>query len=216
MEVNRQMSQEASQVPEESSRYTVEEQLTNSVRDVAGSWIGISVIGIGLSFFVKGGFYYTPYIWAVVSVWLWRSRSVAAARVLIGIAFGQFLLALWSKFVSPTLSLGLIWSAILLVAAIHALRAARALARYRQAKEPPAGISKLSTRAMRQPHWRYSLRWPCHCLAATRVPFRRSIPRTTWWSKRMRFTSWRRWISMNHCRSEDIRRGRCEFESPKL
>jgi hypothetical protein len=108
--------------------------LLYSVRDVAGSWIAISVIGIGFGFFVKGGFYYTPYIWAVVSAWLWRSRSVAAARVLVGIAVGQFLLALWSKFVSPTLSLGLLWSAILLVAAIHALRSARALERYRQDK----------------------------------------------------------------------------------
>ena len=126
-------------MPEESSRYTVEEQLTNSVRDVAGSWIAISAIGIGFSFFVKGGFYYTPYIWAVVSIWLWRTRSVEAARALLVVAGGQLLLALWSKFVSPTLSLGLLWSVILLVAAIHALRAAKALEGYRAAREPEAG-----------------------------------------------------------------------------
>jgi hypothetical protein len=69
---------EAPQVPEESSRYTVEEQLSNSVRDVGDSWIAISLIGICASFFVKGGFYGTPYIWAIVSIWLWRSRSVRA------------------------------------------------------------------------------------------------------------------------------------------
>jgi hypothetical protein len=52
MDVNDQIS-EAPQVPEDSSRYTVEEQLTNSVWDVAGSWIAISVIGIGFRFFVE-------------------------------------------------------------------------------------------------------------------------------------------------------------------
>lgn len=133
-EVNDHMSTEAPRVPEESSRYTVEEQLTNSVRDVAGSWIAISFLGIFASFFVKGGFYYTPYIWAMVSIWLWRARSVVAARALLGVAVAQFLLAVWSKFVSPTLSLGLLWSAVLLVAAIHALRSATALDKYIKAK----------------------------------------------------------------------------------
>jgi hypothetical protein len=126
------LSQEQTVVAADASRYTVEEQLNNSVRDVAGSWIAISAIGIIASFFVKGGFYYTPYVWGVVSVWLWRSRSVAAARALLSIAIAQFALALYSKFVEPTLVLGPLWSGILLLAAIHAWRSAKALARYRQ------------------------------------------------------------------------------------
>jgi hypothetical protein len=126
------LSQEQSEVAADASPYTFEEQLTNSVRDVAGSWIAISAIGIIASFFVKGGFYYTPYVWAVVSVWLWRSRSVAAARALLGVAIAQLALALYSKLVEPTLSLGALWSGILLLAAIHAWRSAKALENYRQ------------------------------------------------------------------------------------
>jgi hypothetical protein len=126
------LSQGQSEVAADASRYTVEEQLSNSVRDVAGSWIAISAIGIIASFFVKGGFYYTPYVWAVVSVWLWRSRSVAAARAVLGIAIAQLALALYSKLVEPTLSLGPLWSGILLVAAIHAWRSAKALENYRK------------------------------------------------------------------------------------
>ena len=51
------MSPEEPQPPAQYERYSVEEQLENSVRDVAGSWIAISAVGIVISFFVKGGFY---------------------------------------------------------------------------------------------------------------------------------------------------------------
>jgi hypothetical protein len=126
------LSQEQAQVVADASRYTLEEQLSNSVRDVAGSWLLISLIGICFGFFMKGVFYFAPYIWAIVSVWLWRTRSIAAARVLLGIALSQFLLALWSKFVSPVFAFGWLWSGILLVAAIHAWHTAKALEQYRQ------------------------------------------------------------------------------------
>ena len=140
------MPPEEPQAPAQYARYSVEEQLENSVRDVAGSWIAISAIGIIVSFFVKGGFYYTPYVWAMCSVWLWRSRSVAAARALLGIAIAQFALALYGKLVEPTLSLSLLWSGILLVAAIHAWRQARALENYRKENKPETAVVERSNR----------------------------------------------------------------------
>jgi hypothetical protein len=133
------------QPPAQYERYTVEEQLRNSVRDVAGSWFAISLIGIIVSFFVKGALYYTPYAWAIVSIWLWRSHSVAAARALLGIAIAQFALALYGKWVEPTYSLGPLWSGILLFAAIHAWRQAKALENYLKAGGPVATPAPEST-----------------------------------------------------------------------